>query len=510
MKKFSLLLTTIVMMMIVLTACGDNTASEESVKNQAASTTITSGGAVTVGISQDLDSLDPHKAVYAGTREVLFNVYEGLVKPTSEGDLEPAVASKYEISEDAKTYTFTLREGLTFHDGSQVTADDVKYSIERYADIQGKESAFSILEKVVIVDEKTVQVVLKEGNSEFLSELTLAILPKKNKNPGKEPIGTGPFKVEKFTPGQSLLVKRFEGYRDAKLPYLEEVTFKIVTDADSAFTELQGGNLDILQYLSEDQTKTLGDNFNVVTGNVNYVQALYLNNDYEPFKNVKVRQALYYAVDRDAINDFAFGGKSHIIGTNMIPNISKYYNADTEKTYSKDIEKAKALMKEAGYENGFELTITVPNNYALHKTVAEVIVEQLKEIGVRAKIQMVEFTSWVSETYQKRKFESTVVAVDGTLAPSSWFEKNETSASNNFTNYSNAEFDKIFKEAKATIDDNKKVEFYKKLQTILAEDAASIYIQDASNLIAVNKKLTGYKCYPVSAQDLCHVGYVKE
>lgn len=514
MKRFSMLLTVFVFLMIVLTGCTDNTtkdgANNESANKEADSSTITSGGAVTVGISQDLDSLDPHKAVYAGTKEVLFNVYEGLVKPTADGDLVPAVAEKFEISNDAKTYTFTLRKGLTFHDGSNVTAEDVKYSIERYADIQGKESAFSILEKVVIVDEKTVEVKLKEGNSEFLSELTVAILPKSNKEPAKNPVGTGPFKVKKFEKGQSLLVERFDGYRKKELPYLDEVTFKIVPDTDAAFTELQGGNLDILQYLTEDQTKTLGDKFQVVQGSVNYVQALYLNNNFEPFRDKRVRQALCYAVDNEAINEFVFAGKSHVIGTNMIPGFSKYYNAETEKTYTKDIEKAKALLKEAGYDNGFDLTITVPNNYGPHKTVAEIVVEQLKEIGVKAKIEMIEFTSWVSEVYGDRKYEATVVAVDGTLSPSSWFEKNESSAPKNFTNYKNDEFDKIFKEAKASIDDKEKVELYKKLQMILSEDAASVYIQDPANLIAVNKKLSGYKCYPVAAQDLCEVGYVAE
>lgn len=514
MKRFSMLLTVFVFLMIVLTGCTDNTtkdgANNESANKEAASSTITSGGAVTVGISQDLDSLDPHKAVYAGTKEVLFNVYEGLVKPTADGDLVPAVAEKFEISNDAKTYTFTLRKGLTFHDGSNVTAEDVKYSIERYADIQGKESAFSILEKVVIVDEKTVEVKLKEGNSEFLSELTLAILPKSNKEPAKNPVGTGPFKVKKFEKGQSLLVERFDGYRKKELPYLDEVTFKIVPDTDAAFTELQGGNLDILQYLTEDQTKTLGDKFQVVQGSVNYVQALYLNNNFEPFRDKRVRQALCYAVDNEAINEFVFAGKSHVIGTNMIPGFSKYYNAETEKTYTKDIEKAKALLKEAGYDNGFDLTITVPNNYGPHKTVAEIVVEQLKEIGVKAKIEMIEFTSWVSDVYGDRKYEATVVAVDGTLSPSSWFEKNESSAPKNFTHYKNDEFDKIFKEAKASIDDKEKVELYKKLQMILSEDAASVYIQDPANLIAVNKKLSGYKCYPVAAQDLCEVGYVAE
>ena len=164
-----------------LCACGGGKGDESSAESKNSSETTTAdtentaagdgeviaikGGEVTVGIAQELDSLDPHKMVYAGTKEVLFNVFEGLVKPDKSGDLVPAVASEYEVSEDAKVYTFTLRDGVTFHDGSPVTAEDVKYSIERYAEIQGEGSAFSIMESVEIVDEKTVKVNLTEGNS---------------------------------------------------------------------------------------------------------------------------------------------------------------------------------------------------------------------------------------------------------------------------------------------------------------------------------------------------------
>lgn len=239
-----------------LCACGGGKGDESSAESKNSSETTTTeaestaggtavkGGEVTVGIAQDLDSLDPHKMVYAGTKEVLFNVFEGLVKPDKSGDLIPAVASEYEVSEDAKVYTFTLRDGITFHDGTPVTAEDVKYSIERYAEIQGEGSAFSILESVEIVDEKTVKVNLSEGNSEFLANLTLAVLPQSNEaNFETQPIGTGPFKFVSFTPGQSLVVEAYDGYWNPELPYLDKVTFKIVADTDTAVTELQAGTI---------------------------------------------------------------------------------------------------------------------------------------------------------------------------------------------------------------------------------------------------------------------------
>ena len=485
-------------------------ASAEETSNTLSEGTPVPGGSVVFGMTQDLASLDPHPETDAGTRDVVFNLYEGLVKPASDGSLVPAVASDYTISDDAKTFTFTLRDGITFHDGSPVTVEDVKYSIERYAEIQGESSAFSIMESVEIVDEKTVKVNLTEGNSEFLANLTLAILPQSNEaNFETQPIGTGPFKFVSFTPGQSLVVEAYEGYWNPELPYLDKVTFKIVADTDTAVTELQAGTLDVWQYLTDDQVATLTSGFNILQGNVNYVQALFLNNEFEPFQDVRVRQAMNYAVDKDQINEMLFGGKSHIIGTNMIPAFSKYYNEETETVYTRDVEKAKELLAEAGYPDGFDLVIRVPDNYKPHESTAEIIVESLKEVGINATIQLDEFSSWVEEVYTGRDFQATIVAVDGTLSPGSWLEKNPSDAPKNFTNYSNAEFDVTYKAALATVDDEEKVELYKKCQMILAEDAASVYIQDAANLVAVNEKLDGYVFYPCAAQDMSGVHFVE-
>ena len=473
---------------------------------------ISESSTVVVGIADDLDSLDLHNAEKAGTREVLFNIFEGLVKCNSSGELEPAVASSYTISDDAKVYTFKLRDGITFHDGSLVTVDDIKYSIERYAGISLQNgngtSAFSIMQNVAIIDDKTVEITLSEGNSEFLAELTCAIMPKSNDaNQATNPIGTGPFKFVSYTPGESLKVEKYDGYWKKGYPKVDQVEFKIVSDPDVAMTELQAGTLDIYQYLAVDQAETLKDNFNILEGGVNYVQGLFLNNDYGPFSDVRVRQALCYAIDRNYINEQVFSGKAHVLGTHMINTYTKYYNADTETVYEKNIAKAKELLAQAGYPNGFEFTITVPNNFEPHKQAAEIIVQQLAEIGITAKIELVEFgTTWLTEVYGNRNYQATVVAVDSkTVAPHGWFEKNVSTGANNFTNYSNPEFDSLYNQAYTTTDEAKKVELYKKMQMLLATDAASVYIENPSNLVAINKKLAGYEFYPTAAQDMSTV-----
>lgn len=511
---------------IALCACGgdknaetetDNTSQEqdadavaEETEGQAeAAGEPTQGGSVVVGKTQDLVSLDPHAVTDAGTRDVVFNLYEGLVKATPDGELKPAVASDYTISEDAKVYTFTLRDGITFHDGSAVTVDDIKYSLERFAEEQSDSSAFSIVEDVVIADDKTVEVHLSEGNSEFLPELTCGIIPASNEDVTGNPIGTGPFKFVSYAPGENLVMERYDGYWGEKA-YLDQVTFKFVADVETAFMELQAGTLDILNYLTADQVSTLGDDFTIVNGSMNLVHAMYLNNDYEPLSNVKVRQALCYAVDRQSINDFLFGGASRLIGTHMIPSLTKYYNEETESLYEYNPEKAKELLAEAGYPDGFELSIMVPSAYSQHVSTAEIIAENLKAVGIDAKLELVEWSTWLSECYQGRKYQATVVGVDGKLSPSDWFAKYVSTDAKNFMNYKSEEFDKLFNEAYATVDADKKAELYKEAEMVLAQDAVNVFIEDPADFVAVNSKLAGYQFYPIAAQDMSTVYYAEQ
>ena len=455
------------------------------------------------GMTQDLASLDPHVDTDAGTRDVVFNLYEGLVKPTSDGGFIAAVASDYTISDDAKTYTFTLRDGITFHDGTPVTIEDVKYSIDRYAEIQGESSAFSsLVDSVEVQDDKTLVVNLKESYSEFLPMMTIAIIPQSNEDPVGNPIGTGPFKYVSYTPGQNLELEKYDGYWQEGVPSLDSVEFKFIADVDTAFVELQAGTIDILKYLTSAQAETLGDDYNIVQGSMNLVHAMYLNSAYEPLSKTEVRQALCYAVDRDAINNFIFGGKSHIIGSHMIPAMSKYYEPEAETVYSYEPEKAKELLADAGYADGFDLEITVPSSYSQHVDSAQIIADELSQVGINVTLNQVEWSTWLQDVYKGGNFQATVIGFDGTLAPSDWLKKYVTDDAKNFMHYSNTEYDDVFNTAYTTVDDDVKVENYKKAQMILAEDAAAVYIEDPANLVAVSKKFGGYTFYPTAAEDM--------
>lgn len=512
-RIFELLVLTL-LLSVVLCGCGDDKKTGKDASDvNVSSTEPTYGGSVVVGIQQDLDSLDPHKAVAAGTKELLFNVYEGLVKPDATGDYKPAVASDYAIED--KEYTFTLREGITFHNGNPVTVEDVKYSIDRCAgllDDSEKEplvSAFSIIERVEIADDATVKIILKEADTELLPFLNAAIIPKDSAEE-KAFSGTGPFEQVEWKEQESYKIKKYDGYWGEQA-YLDEVTFKVVANANTATAEMQAGSIDIYPYMTDEQAAAMEGTYHVLEGNMNLVQALFLNNGEGPLKDKKVRQAICYALNREEINAIVAGGRGHVIGTGMFSGFTKYYRSDLQDYYTNNQDKAKELLKEAGYENGFALEITVPSNYQFHVDTAQVMVEQLKQVGIRATIRQVEWATWLSDVYQGRKYEATVVGLDSTLAPKDMLGRfYESHSEKNFLNYSNPEYDKLYAKAVATTDDKEKVELYGQLQELLTQDAASAYIMDPPLLVAVNPELDGYTFYPLYVMDMSKVYYIKK
>ena len=484
-----------------------------------ASGNLSSGAAtnsIVVGITQDLDSLDPHVAVAAGTDEVLFNVFEGLVKVDKDGNYVGAVAESYVVSEDAKAYTFTLRENVKFHNGKVVTAEDVVYSLKRCAgllDVQDPnvlvESALSIVTEIEATDERTVVIRLSKANTELLPYLTCAIIPCDYNDQKTKPVGTGPFAFVSYAPLESFVVEKFDDYYGTPA-YLDKVTFKIYANTDAAFLELMAGKIDIFPYLTQEQADQLQGNYSIEVGCMNMVQAMFLNNKVKPLDDVRVRQALCYAVNRQDILAMLSGGKGTIIGSNMFPGLTAYYESSLATYYKNDLSKAKSLLAEAGYPNGFSLEITVPSNYQYHMDTAQIIVEQLKAVGVTATIKPVEWATWLSEVYSGRNYQATIIGLDSNLAPSDILKRYVSTAKNNFINYENAQFDEIFTKAVNTTDTFEKVEWYQQLQVMLTEEAASVYLQDPALLTAVNKNLEGYTFYPIFAQDMSLVRYKEQ
>lgn len=468
---------------------------------------------ITVGIAQDLDdSLDPHKMTAAGTREILFNVFEGLVKPDENGNLIPAVASSYAISDTGDAFTFTLREGVKFHNGKDVTVGDVVYSIERVA---GKGSdkpliaQFSAVQSVEAPDDRTVVIRTAEPYLEFLSYLTAAIIPE-GSDPADGLVGTGPFKYVSRKAQENIVLERFDDYWGDKAQ-MQKVTFKIIENANVLVMSLKSGAIDLCAHLTATQAAELGKEYKVLEGSMNLVQAMYLNNAYGPLADVRVRQALCWAVDRQKVLDLVNDGMGSVLGSSMYPAFGKYYN-DLSSYYTQDVEKAKALLTEAGYPDGFDLVITAPVNYQIHVDTAQVIAEQLKAIGVRCTIQTVEWSAWLENVYKNRDYQATVVGFDTSAAMTaqSLLARFQSESGKNVCNFNSADYDAAYARALAETAEAAQIADYKECQRILAEEAAAVYVQDPCDLVAMRSDIDGYVFYPIYVMDLSRIHFVSE
>lgn len=204
-------------------------------------------------------------------------------------------------------------------------------------------------------------------------------------------------------------------------------------------------------------------------------------------------------------------GKGTPIGSSMFPAFGKYYIPELNDIYAQDIEKAKALLTEAGYPEGFSFTIKVPSNYTPHIDTAQVLAEQLKAINVDAQIELIEWDTWLSEVYSGRNYEATVVGVDASsLTASALLMRFNSTADNNFINFNSEAYDTAFANAQAATVEEEQTAYYKECETILTEEAANVYIQDLAELVALNKKYAGYEFYPLYVQDFSKLYIVEE
>ncbi len=516
-KRILALTLVLVMVTVLFSGCGKTAettpaateAPEASEAPEAAAEELTGRAAtneVCIGIAQDFDSLDPDYMTAAGTKEVLFNVFEGLVKPNSKGEIVPAVASAVTKSDDGLSYEFTLRDGVKFHNGDPVEMQDVVYSVERRwnsEDSAAQLAALAVIDSIS-TEGNVLTIKLTEPSNEFLAYIMNAyILPADYSEQETAPVGTGPFRFVSRSVQDSLVLERFEDYwgEPAKL---DKVTYRILENAEGLVLGLQSGALDLVAHMSSDQTVQLSsDDFSIAEGSMNLVQALYLNNAEKPFDDVRVRQALCYAVDKQAVIDLAFDGYGIPLGTSMFPSFSKYYDETLTDYYTLNVEKAKELLAEAGYPDGFEMTITVPSNYTPHVNTATVLVELLKEIGVKATVLPVDWDTWLDEVYQQRKFMSTVTGLTSdNMTARKLLERFGSTVSNNFTNYSNEEYDSILAQALSAADDAEQTELYRALEHNLTENAANVYLQDMADLVAMRSGLEGLTFYPIYVLDV--------
>ena len=238
------------------------------------------------------------------------------------------------------------------------------------------------------------------------------------------------------------------------------------------------------------------------------VQALYINNSVKPFDDIRVRQAMYYAINVSEIIDFVCDGAGVPTGTSMYPAYTKYFMPELAEVYQQNLDKAKQLLADAGYPNGFDMTITVPGNYAQHVETGLVIAQQLEAVGIRAEVVEVEWDAWVKDVYKGRNYQTTVSGIAASdMTAREMLERYTTPHGKNFINFSNAEFDDVVSRAATTMNMEEQVALYQRAQEILNEQAASLWLQDLCELVVMDPALDGMTFYATYVLDMSTIYY---
>jgi len=466
---------------------------------------IESTAEIRFGFTTEPATLDPlNPASTADGRSILFNVFEGLVKPNTDGTLMPCIAESWTIEQEGLIYNFTLRDNIFFHDGSQLAPSDVKFSLDTAA--AAGFSGLDNIQEVRIQKENEISVILKLKDPDFLPFLTIGMVKALNTDREKNVIGTGPFSVESYTPQRNLVLLKFDNYWQDNLPHLDKVTIAFFANFDSLMVALRGGSIDGAFITGAMAAQLDSGQFDLFHNTSAAVQLMALNNGAAPFNDMRVRLAINYGIDVQGIIDAAFFGLGVPSGSPIIPGLSVYYE---DQSYYYNPELARALLAQAGYnnENKLSLEITVPSNYTMHVDTAQVIVSQLEKIGVNAEIRLVDWSTWRADVYLARNYQATVISLDSpTVSARSFLARYNSNSSSNFINFKNAEYDRVYGAVLTETDSAQRISLYKQAQRIIAENAASVYIQDIYYYIVFRSgTFTGVKNYPLYVFDFAEI-----
>ncbi len=494
-KKF--IATLMTLSLLSLTGCKDEK-TEENPK-------------MIIPIKVGFNSIAPDTDVSAATKEVIRNINTGLIRfdPDSK-KLIPALAESYEIKNNGRTYVFKLRDNLKFHNGKNITPEDVKYSFERVSGINTGKAIVGEwnkkLESINILKDNTIEINIDEAqksSSDIYNIADVSIIPANipENQLEKNPIGAGPYKFVEYIPGQKIVLESFEDYY-LGAPEVKEVEFKIYKEGAGRLLSFKNGEIDFLPLNLESLKEIKKDpNIEIVSSLGNDVNVLYLNNSFKPFQDKKVRQAIWQAIDMDRVVENLALPKAEKLYTHMSPYLKDIYENSVEKSYPYNPEKAKELLKEAGYSN-LNFTLTTISENTFENDLALFIKEDLSKVGVEVKINPIPWGQYLPEVYRGHKYEAALLRVAGYPDPQRILQRYETNYSSNMGNYSNKEVDNLLKEATQTYDSKRKIEIYKEIQTLLNRDIASVYLLDQGVAIALSSKYTGYKTYPFAFIDV--------
>jgi peptide/nickel transport system substrate-binding protein len=442
---------------------------------------------------------------------VHYNVQECLVKVDKNGKLVPWLADRW-YTTDSKNYTFFLKKGVRFHNGRELRAADVKFVLERAANPETKhpfQKRYELIREIIVKDDYTVSIALKEVNANFLLEMARqgsVIYPREAVETLKSaPIGTGPFTVADWVRGDRVILAKNKDYHVKGLPHLDKVTFRFIPDPNSALAALKSGDVDVSSFgLGPENVVDLKKDprFQVILGDTTNDVILAMNNSKKPYSDKRVRLAITEAINKEEVLKGAMFGLGRILGSNVDP-LNPYF-VDMSKAVPYDPAKAKKLLAEAGYPNGFEAVLRVSPQYYYTVRTGEVLVSQLAKVGVKVKIEQIEWPQWLSQVYKDASYDLTII---GHAEP--WDIANYANP-NYYFRWDNKDFQALYKESEQTVDDKKRREQYAKLQKMMADEAPVVWLYMHPRLVVAKKGVTGiWKDLPISSLDLTEVAWQK-
>ncbi|MCA0997392.1 ABC transporter substrate-binding protein [Alloyangia pacifica] len=451
--------------------------------------------------------LDPTSAAAGAIDSVLYsNVFEGLTKFGEDGSIQPGLAESWDISEDGTGYTFHLHDGVTFHDGSTMDAEDVKFTLDRARaeDSQNAQKAlFSGISEVTVTDPLTVEVTLSEPDGAFLFNMAwgdaVIVAPESVGDIKTAPVGTGPFAFDTWVQGDRIGLKRYESYWGAA-PALSHATFRFISDPSAAFAAMMAQDIDAFAGYPapENLAQFEADpRFQVLVGSTEGETILAMNNGAEPFDDPLVREAVAHAIDRQAIIDGAMFGLGTPIGTHFAPHNPDYVDLLDLSGY--DPEKARTLLEDAGYPDGFTTTLKLPPpSYA--RRGGEIIAAQLREIGIQTEITNLEWAQWLEEVFRGKDFGLTIVSHTEPM------DINIYARPDYYFQYDNSAFQDLMAQLTATTDPAARSELLKQAQSMIAEDHVNGFLFQLAFPTIADAHLRGlWQNQPTQATDLTGV-----
>ncbi len=469
---------------------------------------IKRGGTLIAAMAADPQGFDSHITSAHSSFEILENVYEQLVTVDENLNMVPALAESWEVSDDNLTWTFNLREGVRFHNGRPLTSDDVVYSYERIMNPDtgsGVSWRFGSVESVEAVDDLTVAIHLTEPSPNLLGRIGgyggMAIIPKEIVEDGTvdtHPVGTGPFKFVEYVPGDRVVLEANPDYWEEGKPYLDGVTFKPIPDETVRLTNLLAGEVDWVDSLPPQRVTELATSGEVIVDKVSGGDYWYIgvNTTREPFNDVRVRQAIAYAIDRAEVTAAAKWDTAAANQGPIPPDSFWYYD---HQPYGRDLEKARQLLAEAGYPDGFETEFMPTSFYEETVRTAQVLQAQLSQIGINADIRTLEWGTWLEEE-GSGNYDMYLCGWLGNIDPDDfYYAQHHTDQIFNFTGYSNPELDELLDAGRVETDEATRKDIYNQVQQIIIDEAPYVYLYNPAVVNAWQPHVRGYHALPSAA-----------